>query len=329
MRDITSDQRQGYLRPLPPFTALLSQHPNIEKESALIMKCCNRSSILVTWALLLGSSCAFVSRTPVVPLRRGSTVTTPTLYFDQQKQPGTTTRNRSNNGSRLNPRKSDKPSSPVSASQESFVERVLGYAKDVIPDTDGGVLDWSKFKPTGSDKTWLGRAQGYANGMEAKLDEVSDWILSYSDLTPDTERTWVGQSFLATNVAYTLAGFYLTQNGDFFFGLITEITAIASFAYHYFQLESRGVNSLPSVRLALLIDYVCAFFSIGVALFYLFQTGGEHILTVLPPSILALGTLGASWVWVKGRPYMILHGLWHFFSAYTGYLVGVLHAGAM
>jgi hypothetical protein len=43
--------------------------------------------------------------------------------------------------------------------------------------------------------------------------------------------------------------------------------------------------------------------------------------------VLGLAMLGCSWVWVKGRPYMIFHGLWHFFSAYTGYVIGLIHSG--
>lgn len=290
---------------------------------------------IVAWALFLatGSSCAFVSRQPLrvvdapsIPHRGGNPVP-PSLHFGQK--PKTTGKTSSSSSFLIPtpPRALDKPS-PLSVLEgEGLVDRLLRYAKG--GPSEEVVLDWAKFKPTGSDKTWLGRAQGYANRIEAQLDQVSGWILSYSDLTPDHEGTRAGQGFLATNLAYTIAGFYLAQNGDPFLGLVTEVTAIASFAYHYYQLESRGVNNLPSVRLALLIDYICAFFSIGVALFYLVSTGGEQIMTVLPPSILALSTLGASWIWVKGRPYMILHGLWHFFSAYTGYLVGNLHAGAM
>ena len=209
-------------------------------------------------------------------------------------------------------------------SDDSLVERLRGYAQRSMDE----VLDWGSFKPTGSD-LGLGRLQGYANGIEAKLDEISAWILSYSDLRPDSEQTLAGQAFLATNLAYSLAGALLAQNGDLFLGVVTEITAVASFCYHYGQLESKGVNNLPSVRLALLIDYILAFFSIGIALFYLVTSGGNEIMTVLPPSILALGTLGASWIWSTGRSYMILHGLWHFFSACSGYVIGAIHAGAM
>jgi hypothetical protein len=212
--------------------------------------------------------------------------------------------------------------------EEGFFDRMAAYAKRTVDDV---LVEWNdNFKPTGTDKTWLGPLQGYANGIEAQLDEVSEWILSYSDLRPDSEKTLPGQLFLATNVAYALAGIYLAQNGDPYFGFLTEITAAASFSYHYGQLESNGVNNLPSVRLALLIDYILAFSSIGVAFFYLWTAGGDDAFqTVLPPALLAVGTLGASWIYEKGRPYMILHGLWHFFSAYVGYLVGNIHSGVV
>lgn len=222
------------------------------------------------------------------------------------------------------PRPSDKRRTELT--EESFLERVTSYAKR----TADSAIEWKdSFKPTGSNRTWLGRFQGYANGIEARLDEINDWILDYSDLRPESEKTLAGQLFLATNLAYAAACIYLAQNGDPLFGFLTELTSIASYAYHYGQLESKGVGNLPSVRLALLIDYILAFTSIGVAIYYLFSAGGDQVLTVLPPAILGLVSLGASWIWVSGLPYMILHGLWHFFSAYTGFLVGTIHSAAL
>uniref|UniRef100_A0A7S3LBK1 Uncharacterized protein n=1 Tax=Amphora coffeiformis TaxID=265554 RepID=A0A7S3LBK1_9STRA len=273
---------------------------------------------IVCFLLLASSTNAFVGRTPRTVSPARSKTAPPSLRWERQPKSG---------GSGFwNPFYSPPIEAPLSArTEESFAERLTGYAKR----TADSVVDWGTFKPTGSDKTWLGDLQGYANGIEGQLDEVSDWILSYSDLRPDSETTTAGQAFLATNLAYSLAGAYLVQNGDFFFGTLTEITAVASFAYHYGQLESQGVNNLPSVRLSLLIDYILAFTSIGVALFYLATSGGDEVMTVLPPAILSLGALGASWVWYTGRPYMILHGLWHFLSAYTGYLVGAIHSGAV
>lgn len=268
--------------------------------------------------LLLNSTNAFVSHPRgTFPTGRSSSSAPLSLRWERQPDSG---------GSGFwNPFNTleKKSSSTTSSAEESFLDRVAAYAKRTADNS----VDWTTFKPTGSDKTWLGDWQGYANGIEAKLDDVSDWVLSYSDLRPDTEETPAGQAFLATNLAYSLAGIFLAQDGDLLFGLLTEITAAASFAYHYGQLESKGVNNVPSVRLALLIDYALAFSSIGVAFFYLSTSGEEQILTVLPPAILSLGALGASWVWVAGRPYMVLHGLWHFLSAYTGYLVGAIHAG--
>ena len=275
---------------------------------------------IICFLLAVSSTNAFVGRTSrtVSPVR--SRTAPPTLQGERQPKSG--------RGSGFwNPFYNPPFEPPLSiGTEESLVERLTGYAKR----TADGVVDWGAFKPTGSDKTWLGDLQGYANGIEEQLDEISDWILSYSDLRPDSETTTAGQAFLATNMAYSLAGAYLVQNGDLLFGALTEITAVASFAYHYGQLESKGVNNLPNVRLALLVDYTLAFSSIGVALYYLTTSGsGEEILTVLPPAVLSLGALGASWVWSTGRPYMILHGLWHFLSAYTGYLVGAIHTGTV
>jgi hypothetical protein len=210
----------------------------------------------------------------------------------------------------------------------SLVKPTTLLPSEIEQDPSDKVLDWGSFKPSGSDKTLVERAQGYVSGIERALDGISGgWILSYSDLTPDSEQTFAGQAFLATNIAYAVAGLYLTQQGDPFFGFLVEVTSIASFLYHYGQLNSNGVNNLPIVRLSLLFDYACAFFSIGVGLVYLATSGGEQVMTILPPTVLALTTLGCSWVWVKGRPYMVLHGLWHFFSAYTGYVIGLIHAG--
>ena len=274
---------------------------------------------IVCFLLLVSSTNAFVGRAPrTVSPARSKTAASPSIRWERKPN---------SKGSGFWNAFTIRPlETPLSAkTEESFAERLTGYAKR----TADNVVDWGTFKPTGSDKTWLGDLQGYANGIEEKLDEVSDWILSYSDLRPDSETTAAGQAFLATNLAYSLAGAFLVQNGDLFFGALTEITAVASFVYHYGQLESQGVNNLPSVRLALLTDYILAFSSIGVALFYLATSGsGEEVLAVVPPGILSLAALGASWVWVAGRPYMILHGLWHFLSAYTGYLVGAIHAGA-
>ena len=277
---------------------------------------------IVSLVLFLGSSSAFVSRSPLTLHPTSNNDPRHGQWAERPPNDNNSDSNRFwNNAPFTLP--FDTTSFSI-ATEDSLFDRVTGYVKDAAD----SALDWANFKPTGTDQTFLGPLQGYVNGLEAQLDNVSDWILSYSDLTPDSERTTAGQAFLATNLAYNIAGALLCQNGDVFFGAVTEITACASFAYHYGQLESRGVNKLPSVRLALLIDYICAFFSIGLALVYLVTSadGIHDILTVLPPSVLALGMLGASWVWVEGRTYMILHGLWHFFSAYTGFLVGSLHS---
>lgn len=149
-------------------------------------------------------------------------------------------------------------------------------------------------------------------------DASSGWALSYADLSPETEATPVGQAFLATNTAYAIVGLLLTFNGDPLLGILTEIASIASFIYHYTQLQASNNHMKDgSVRLALLIDYICACTAILVGVAYLVM---DH---QLPPieSLLSggagIGCLLLCWVWEYGLPYIVLHSLWHLFSAYT------------
>jgi len=171
----------------------------------------------------------------------------------------------------------------------------------------------------------VSRIQDAADPVQELLDEYSrGWALSYADLSPEKPDTPIGVSFLATNLAYFLAGMLLFMRGDALFGLLTDVTALASFNYHYTQLEASGKTKEKSVRLALLLDYICALTSIGVALFYTL-TSSDFPLEGLGAGALALVCLGLCWVWEEGKPYMILHGLWHLLSAYAGYLVGATH----
>lgn len=148
-----------------------------------------------------------------------------------------------------------------------------------------------------------------AEPVQELLDEYSaGWALSYADLSPEKPDTPIGVSFLATNLAYFFAGMLLFVRGDAFFGLLTDVTALASFNYHYTQLEASGKTKDKSVRLALLLDYVFALMSIGVALFYSI-TSPEFPLEGLGAGLLALVCLGLCWVWEEGKPYMILSTL--------------------
>jgi hypothetical protein len=161
---------------------------------------------------------------------------------------------------------------------------------------------------------------------------TSGWAMSYANLEPDSSQTAAGQAFLATNVAYLLAGIALQLHGELGLGTLTEICSLASFQYHYQQLEN---TSSESVQLALIVDYLAAALAMGTASVYL---GGAIFVSSMPldmPIFMAagvalssLGFLGLSWKYEYGRPYMFWHSLWHLASAYSGFLIGNLHATA-
>jgi len=164
--------------------------------------------------------------------------------------------------------------------------------------------------------------------VENALDSLTgNWALSYADLTPDSTRTIAGQAFLATNVAYLIAGIYIFLSGDLWFGFWTDLAAIASFNYHYNQLLASGKSKATAVRLALLLDYTAAAFSLLTATTYLLS------FSIFPVQAVAFSVAGLiflymSWIYEYGRPYMCWHSLWHLCSAYSGYLIGTLHAAA-
>lgn len=166
------------------------------------------------------------------------------------------------------------------------------------------------------------------------LDNATDgWALSYADLSPDNTQTLTGQAFLASNMAYVVAGALLTVTGDFWFGFCTELAAIASFNYHYQQLLDSGSVSLKSkssnkvVRLALLVDYLFAMISILTGLVYILTspTTADLPIYTISVAVVACICLGMSWIWEYGKPYMFWHSLWHLFSAYAGYVIGTEH----
>mmetsp|Transcript_2919 Transcript_2919/g.8014 ORF Transcript_2919/g.8014 Transcript_2919/m.8014 type:complete len:250 (-) Transcript_2919:998-1747(-) len=160
------------------------------------------------------------------------------------------------------------------------------------------------------------------------LDNASDgWALSYADLTPYSERSLPGQIFLFTNIAYTAVGLVLSSQGEVLLGVLTDICSIASFGYHYTQLQQpygRAKNS--TVRLALLIDYILAITSIFIGIFYLVFDQNLPPPEGIAVAILAIICLLSCWVWEQGLPYIILHGLWHIFSALSAYYIGMSHA---
>jgi hypothetical protein len=83
----------------------------------------------------------------------------------------------------------------------------------------------------------MAQLQRWSEPVQKMLDEgTGGWALSAANLHPATHETINGQVFLATNLGYLVAGLVLTLRGDLWFGLLTDLAAIASFNYHYQQL---------------------------------------------------------------------------------------------
>jgi len=209
-----------------------------------------------------------------------------------------------------------------SKEEASFLERLGNPLGSPVKEAEDEISVRSRTSlPPG-----LTAIQAVVEPLQSALDDASaDWILSYADLRPETATSWTGQVFLATNVLYLLAGIVLTMQGDYWFGFMTEVTSIASFFYHYTQLEARGESKAPTVRLALLCDYICAFISLGTASIYLLFLPGGAPLDFFVTIALSLAFLGLSWQYEQGKPYLLFHSLWHIFGAYAGFLIGTAH----
>jgi hypothetical protein len=155
-----------------------------------------------------------------------------------------------------------------------------------------------------------------APAVEFLDDRTDGWALGYADLTPESEETIIGRSFLATNIAYSLVGVMLSVQGETLLGFMTEIVSVASFFYHYAQLQQPYMRTTDSmVKLALMVDYILAVTSIFIGLVYLVTDHNLPPIEGVISCILAIGCLLACWRWEKGLPYILLHSLWHFFSA--------------
>jgi hypothetical protein len=226
-----------------------------------------------------------------------------------------------------------------------------------VPTDDKGLLRMQQQQKSQARAQFTDTTGGAGAGRMAQLqrwsapvqklldDGTGGWALSAANLAPDSHKTINGQVFLATNIGYAVAGLVLTVRGDLWFGLMTDLAAIASFNYHYQQLlgsvPKEGASPTPTMtnggipdpvqtpemRFALLIDYIVASVSILTGAFYLWQTGQMDSIPVeaVEVAVLSLGCLAACWVWEAGQPYMIFHSLWHLFSAYAGYLIGNTH----
>lgn len=165
--------------------------------------------------------------------------------------------------------------------------------------------------------------------MSSLIDETTGgWGLSYADLSPETHETPTGVMFLATNLAYSVVGVVLGLHGDLLLGLLTECASVASFGYHFTQLQL-GPDQ-PTVRLALLIDYIFAAAALMTGGIYVALAPLDVPLEGYEACAVGIACLGASWIWERGMPYVVFHGLWHLFGAYGGYLIGQAHlAGSM
>jgi hypothetical protein len=164
------------------------------------------------------------------------------------------------------------------------------------------------------------------------LDDATDgWALFYADLSPEDETTPVGQAFLASNIAYAVVGLLLSIQGDVILGLLTEVVSVASFIYHYTQLQASSMRTPAmrteddTVRIALMVDYIFAFTSIFVGLIYLVSDQQLPPVEGFISAAAGLACLFACWVYEKGYPYIVLHSLWHLFSAYSAYAIGTSH----
>lgn len=182
---------------------------------------------------------------------------------------------------------------------------------------------------TGSASLIISKAENVIMPAADALDEATGgWAMSYADLHPENTSTPVGQTFLASNIAYAAAGVALSLQGDLFLGLLIELVSVASFAYHYTQLDKQ--SKTDTVRLALFIDYVMAFTSIFVGLGYMLMDG--HLPPIDGVISAAVGMsfflLGLT-VCAEGMAYVVVHSLWHVFSAYCAYVIGNSHLSTM
>jgi hypothetical protein len=158
------------------------------------------------------------------------------------------------------------------------------------------------------------------------LDQATEgWALSYANLSPETERTWLGRCFLATNVAYALACIELIWNcHDYLLGPVLGMTTGASCYYHFLQLSQP--DNTVKVQLALTLDYILAISSIGIGAWYLWQL---HMLPsgeILATATLSMLCLVLGWLWEndddQAWQYIWWHSLWHVLSAATAYQIG-------
>lgn len=140
-------------------------------------------------------------------------------------------------------------------------------------------------------------------------------VLTYPDLSKYANGNLVGILFLATNFVYTWAGYVAFHRGQTGFALIVEAASLASYYYHWTQLEF-GPNNVKVVQ-ALLLDYFVAIITITTFLNTLYeasQFSPGHAGVSFELALAGLVCLILSWINHFGFPYIVFHGLWHILS---------------
>ncbi len=210
--------------------------------------------------------------------------------------------------------------------KDSTSDETLNLFEDLLPKRS--TIDFEGLN-AGSASIIMTKAESMIKPAADALDEATGgWAMSYADLHPENASTPVGQAFLASNIAYAAAGLLLSMQGDLFLGLLIELVSVASFAYHYTQLDTSSKND--TVRFALFIDYVLAFTSIFVGLGYMLMDGQLPPMDGVISAAVAMSffLMGLT-VCADGMAYVVVHSLWHVFSAYCAYIVGNTHLTSM
>jgi hypothetical protein len=159
------------------------------------------------------------------------------------------------------------------------------------------------------------------------LDDLRDWVFSYTDPRPYTLESWECRLFLLTNAGYFVAGAMVGGIGGALpFGTALELAGALSIWYHYEQC-GRGGTSDRVVQTAMALDYAAALPTMVSGLFYAIELAPEHVpYRAVSLMLLAVAALAAGWIWDKPRQYFVLHGRWHVFGAVAAAELASWHA---
>ena len=166
-------------------------------------------------------------------------------------------------------------------------------------------------------------------GASSEFDRfIEKYVWSITDTRPYSPRTLVGSLFLATNIGFVITSIYFFRVQDPYASLtavLTDIAAVASFVYHYRQLD---LGPDIRVRAVLAIDYVVAISTIVCSLPYfwkiILEYGASNELEVSLSIFLGTASLiffligGVS----SGLQYITYHSMWHILSAASASLIG-------